>query len=94
MRPSAGSREKRPPPAHALRSCRRRRCRRCRAQTGGAWAPAAPLPVIAINAALLPTGKVLIFAYPGRPGEPGSGFENRAEAYVGHPDDSRLVAAG
>jgi Domain of unknown function (DUF1929) len=58
-------------------------------QTGGAWAPAARLPVIAINAALLPTGKVLIFAYPGRPGEPGSGFENRAEAYVGYPDDPR-----
>lgn len=56
-------------------------------QSGGAWAPAAPLPVIAINAALLPTGKVLIFAYPGRPGEPGSGFENRAEAYVGYPED-------
>ena len=57
------------------------------AQVGGAWAPAAPLPVIAINAALVPTGKVLIFAYPGRPGEPGSGFENRAEAYVGQPGD-------
>jgi hypothetical protein len=50
-------------------------------------APAAPIPVIAINAALLPTGKVLIYAYPGRPGEPGSGFENRADAHVGHPDD-------
>jgi hypothetical protein len=31
--------------------------------------------------------QVLIYAYPGRPGEPGSGFENCADAHVGHPDD-------
>lgn len=84
MRPSASSPGRRRPPAHAVRphtaaasaAADRRRV-----------APAAPIPVIAINAALLPTGKVLIYAYPGRPGEPGSGFENRADAHVGHPDD-------
>ena len=27
------------------------------------------------------------WALAGRPGEPGSGFENRAQAYVGHLDD-------
>ena len=37
---------------------------------GGAWAPSVPLPAIAINAALLHTGKVLYFAYPWRPGRP------------------------
>src|SRR4051812_49394908 len=38
--------------------------------TGGFWAPGIDLPVVAINATLMHTGKVLIFAYPWRPGRP------------------------
>ncbi|MDX6555074.1 MAG: hypothetical protein QOD86_1269, partial [Miltoncostaeaceae bacterium] len=37
---------------------------------GGAWSEAKPLPIVAINATLMRTGKVLIFAYPWRPGRP------------------------
>jgi hypothetical protein len=53
----------------------------------GRWAPAVPLPVIAINAAMLPTGKVLMFAYPARPGYPG--YENLAHAYLWDPRTGR-----
>ncbi|HVF76879.1 MAG TPA: galactose oxidase-like domain-containing protein [Solirubrobacteraceae bacterium] len=52
---------------------------------GGAWSTPADLPVIAINAIMLPTGKVLMFAYPGRPGEAGSNYDNLAKAYVWDP---------
>ncbi len=37
---------------------------------GGRWEDGVKLPVIAINAVLMHTGKVLIFAYPWRPGRP------------------------
>jgi hypothetical protein len=53
----------------------------------GRWAPPVPLPVIAINAAMLPTRKVLIFAYPARPGYPG--YENLARAYLWDPRTGR-----
>jgi hypothetical protein len=37
---------------------------------GGAWSEATALPIVAIHATLMHTGKVLIFAYPWRPGRP------------------------
>jgi hypothetical protein len=40
------------------------------AGVGGFWSPSVPLPIVAINATLLRTGRVLIFAYPWRPGRP------------------------
>jgi len=33
-------------------------------EVGGRWDPAFPLPVIGVNSVLLPTGKVLLWAYP------------------------------
>ena len=61
------------------------------AQVGGQWAtPALQLPIVAINSVLLRTGKVLIFAYPWRPGSfptTGETYEdsNTADAYVFDP---------
>lgn len=56
------------------------------AAVGGLWGDARPIPVIAINSVLLPTGKVLMFAYPARPGyeEPGDPGDY-AKAYVWDP---------
>lgn len=56
---------------------------------GGAWSAARPLPVIAINAILLPTGKVLMFAYPARPGY---GDSDYAKAYVWDPQAGTSTA--
>ena len=58
------------------------------ANVGGKWGAARTIPVIAINAVMLPTGKVLMFAYPARPGSPG--YEDPddydfAKAYVWDP---------
>jgi hypothetical protein len=53
----------------------------------GRWAPPVRLPVIAINAAMLPTRKVLMFAYPARPGYPG--YRSLARAYVWNPRTGR-----
>ena len=50
---------------------------------GGKWDAARPIPVIAINSIMLPTGKVLMFAYPARPGTPG--YEDEANAYLWDP---------
>jgi len=47
---------------------------------GGKWEDATPIPVIAINAIMLPTGKVLMFAYPARPG-----YGDYAKAFVWDP---------
>ncbi len=56
---------------------------------GGAWSDAQPLPVIAINAILLPTGKILMFAYPARPGY---GDSDYAKAYVWNPANGTSTA--
>lgn len=37
---------------------------------GGFWAPGIKLPIVAIHATLMRTGRVLFFAYPWRPGRP------------------------
>ena len=55
---------------------------------GGGWEDPREIPVIAINSVMLVTGKVLIFAYPARPGS--LGYENPddynyATAYVWDP---------
>jgi len=55
---------------------------------GGEWDDARTIPVIAINAVMLPTGKVLMFAYPARPGSPGyedPGDYDYANAFVWDP---------
>jgi Domain of unknown function (DUF1929) len=53
---------------------------------GGAWSAARPLPVIAINAIMLPTGKVLMFAYPRRPTSASDpAYQDFAKAYVWNP---------
>jgi hypothetical protein len=61
-------------------------------QTGGLWSPSVDLPIVAINATLMHTGKVLIFAYPWRPGRPDPdnpgqvlGDSGEANAYVFDP---------
>ncbi|MEA2125215.1 MAG: hypothetical protein QOI80_1997 [Solirubrobacteraceae bacterium] len=62
-------------------------------QVGGWWDPAAvDLPIVAINATLLRTGRILIFAYPWRPGRPDPdnpgqtlGDSGEANAYVFDP---------
>jgi len=53
---------------------------------GGKWDDARTIPVIAINSVMLPTGKVLMFAYPARPGyeDPGDPGDY-AKAYVWDP---------
>ena len=55
---------------------------RVSAENGGSWGPELDIPVHAITAAMLPTGKILMFAYPGRPG---NGYENLARAYLWDP---------
>jgi hypothetical protein len=59
---------------------------------GGSWAPSIDLPIVAINATLMRTGRVLIFAYPWRPGRPDPdnpgqtlADSNEAHAYVFDP---------
>ena len=49
---------------------------------GGKWDDARTIPVIAINSVMLPTGKVLMFAYPARPGY---GDSDYAKAFVWDP---------
>ncbi|MEA2187913.1 MAG: hypothetical protein QOK16_2924 [Solirubrobacteraceae bacterium] len=60
---------------------------------GGSWEAPTQIPVIAIHAIMLPTGKVLMFAYPGRPGEPNTNYRNLAHAYLWDPvtKDSKQV---
>lgn len=66
-----------------------------RADRGGQWSAGIPLPIVAINATLMHTGKVLIFAYPWRPGrpDPDTGAtlvdSGRADAYVFDPVTGR-----
>jgi hypothetical protein len=88
------------------RALRRRGARRARAAAaplqvdnsfqppniGGRWDQTLNLPIVAINATLLRTGKVLIFAYPWRPGRPDPDNpgqtlpdSGRADAYVFDP---------
>ena len=59
---------------------------------GGRWRAAFPIPVIGINAVMLPTGKVMWFAYPvnanklyGDPDAP-----NTAQAYLWNPANGRF----
>lgn len=62
---------------------------------GGFWAPAVDLPVVAIHSTMMRTGKVLIFAYPWRPGrtDPDTGAElgdpGYSTAYVFDPATGR-----
>jgi hypothetical protein len=52
----------------------------------GSWSPnKTELPIVAIHAALLPTGKVMIFSYPTYPNRP-----NNAEAYLWDPAHPEL----
>lgn len=57
--------------------------------TVGSWSSEINIPVIAINAIMIPkgpaAGKILMFAYPGRPGFAGSGYVNLARAYLWDP---------
>jgi hypothetical protein len=59
---------------------------------GGSWERTVGLPIVAINATLMRNGKVLIFAYPWRPGRPDPDNpgqtlpdSGRADAYVFDP---------
>jgi hypothetical protein len=58
---------------------------------GGAWEPPFAIPALAIHSVLLPTGKVLIFAYPRRPTQY-SAAENFTKAYLLDPTNGATKA--
>ena len=55
--------------------------------TAGRWQPPFKIPVMAINAALLPTGKVLWYSYPANPNKIAAGPDapNTAQAWLWDP---------
>jgi hypothetical protein len=57
----------------------------------GRWGPAFDIPVFAINAAMLPTGKVLWFAYPNSPDRP-PGMQHGGVAYLWNPANGTFNA--
>src|SRR3954465_13019590 len=54
-------------------------------QVKGRWSARFPIPVIAINAIMLPSGRVLWFAYPRKPDPNDANPANYAQAWVGDP---------